>query len=347
MVKISKPFVTNADDSPAYWQIGNLWQVMATGVLTDNAFTLLDQVVHDGGGGGPTTHSHSQDEGLYVISGKCTFNAGGHQGLQGTPGTFVSIPGNTEHSFTVDEPNTHILNFYLPAGFEQLLIGIAHPAMERKTPPPELIREMLPPRWLADKLSDDYGQTNAFGVNTFVDGPDPSKMLTNPTPGATLFPFTANSKNLVHYTTMGGCWTILANTEQTGGCYCILEVLFRKGLVVPPRVYKERDEMLYILDGTISVLFNDHTVEAKMGALVYIPSGTVYSFRVESEGAHCLNLHTRSGFEDFIQLVGTEIRGTKQAPSGSFQEKSVDGGSRSRLLAKIGLQELALTAMPN
>lgn len=345
MVKISKPFLTNADESAAYWQIGNLWQIMATGVLTDNAFTLLDQVVHDGGGGGPTTHTHTQDEGLYVISGKCTFNAGGHQGLQGTPGTFVCIPGNTEHSFTVDEPNTHILNFYLPAGFEQLLIGIAHPATERVTPKPELIHEMLPPRWLAYKLSDDYGVTNAFGVNPFVDGPNPAKMLTKPTPGATLFPFTANANELVHYTTLGGCWTILANGQQTGGYYCLLEVLFCKGVVVPPRMYKENDEMLYLLDGRISILLNDRTLEAKKGALVYIPSGTAYSFGVESEEALCLNLHTRSGSEELIQLVGTEGRGEKKAPGSSFHEKRVDGGARSRLLGKIGLQELTVTSM--
>lgn len=45
MVRIAKPLITKADESPAYWQIGNLWQIMATGVQTDNAFTLLDQVV--------------------------------------------------------------------------------------------------------------------------------------------------------------------------------------------------------------------------------------------------------------------------------------------------------------
>lgn len=128
MPSIAKPIITHAKDAPAYWQIGNLWRVMATGVQTDNSFTLLDQIVNDGGGGGPVTHTHTQDEGLYVIKGACTFNAGGHHGLEAKAGTFVSVPRLTEHSFTVDSPETQILNFYLPAGFEQLLIGIAHPA---------------------------------------------------------------------------------------------------------------------------------------------------------------------------------------------------------------------------
>lgn len=39
-------------ESPAYWQLENLWHVMATGVQTDNAFTLIDQVVAARPGGG-------------------------------------------------------------------------------------------------------------------------------------------------------------------------------------------------------------------------------------------------------------------------------------------------------
>ena len=341
MVKIAKPFVTNADESPAYWQIGNLWQIMATGVQTDNAFTLLDQVVHTGAGGGPVTHTHTQEEGLYVITGKCTFNAGGHQGLQGTPGTFVSIPGNTEHSFTVDVPDTHVLNFYLPAGFEQLLIGVAHPAMERKPPDPTKIPEMLPPRWLADKLSEDYGETSVLG-NPFVDMPDPEKMLTRPLPGATIFPFIANAKDLEHFTAMGGCWTVLAEGKQTADSYCLLEVLFRNGSVVPLRIYKEKDEMYYVFDGEMSFFLGGTTKKAAKGSLVYIPSGTVYSVRVESGTAHCLNLHTKSGFEELIRFVGVQGKGPRSAPSADFTEKSVDAGARDRLLAKVGLQELGL-----
>ena len=339
MVKIAKPFVTNAEDSPAYWQIGNLWQVMATGVQTDNAFTLLDQTVHDGGGGGPVTHTHSQDEGLYVISGRCTFNAGGHQGLPGSPGTFVSIPGNTEHSFTVDEPDTHVLKFYLPAGFEQLLIGISHPAKERKPPPTELVEEMMAPPWLAEKLAADYGEVSVLG-NPFVDKPDPAKMLTKPTPGAKLFPFTANASNLEKITAMGGHWTVLADGKQTGGCYCLLEVSFRKGIVIAPRIYKEKDEMIYVLDGNLSFLLGDRVVKAGTGSLVYIPSGTVYSARVDSEEAHCLNLHTRSGFEELVQYVGRpDVKGPSTLSEDS-QQKSAHAAVRARLLDTIGLQEL-------
>lgn len=341
MVKIAKPFVTNADDSPAYWQIGNLWQIMATGVQTDNSFTLLDQVVHVGGGGGPVTHAHTQDEGLYVITGKCTFNAGGHQGMPGLPGTFVAIPGNTEHSFTVDEPDTHILNFYLPAGFEQLLIGLSRPAPERKPPPPELIEEMMAPPWIADRLSEQYGETSILG-NPFVDLPDPAKMLTKPTPGATLFPFTSHKDELESYTGMNGTWSILADGNQTGGSYCLLEVTWKHGQAISTRIYKEKDEILYVFKGELTLMLGDRTVTAAEGSLAFIPSGTVYNVQVESEEARCLNLHTTSGFEELIRYCCTRVDASTSTSCEPYESPAakVDAGARSRLLEKIGLQEL-------
>ena len=261
--------------------------------------------------------------------------------MPGTPGTFVAIPSNCEHSFTVDEPNTHVVNFYLPAGFEQLLVGIAHPATKREPPPQELIEQMMAPPWLAEKLAEDYGQTSILG-NPFIDIPDPAKMLTKPTPGATLFPFTANAQDLDTWTTMGGCWTILADGAQTEGSYCLFEVRFQKGVVIAPRLQKDKDEMLYVLNGTLDVQFNDHTVTATKGSFVYIPSGNVYSAYVDVDEVHCLNLHTTSGFEDLIRCVGTKGR-ERVAPNKNFKEKKVEAGVRERLMAKLGLQEVKMS----
>lgn len=54
-LRYNNAIVSHAETAPAYWQIGNLWRVMITGVQSENNFTLLDQVVTDGGGGGPCT----------------------------------------------------------------------------------------------------------------------------------------------------------------------------------------------------------------------------------------------------------------------------------------------------
>lgn len=53
-----------------------------------------------------------------------------------------------EHSFTVDVPNSRLLNWYSPGGFEMLLMSIATPATERKPPVPNSLP--LPPRWMVE-----------------------------------------------------------------------------------------------------------------------------------------------------------------------------------------------------
>lgn len=341
MPSIAKSFIQHAHDSPAYWQIGNLWQVMATGVQTDNAFTLLDQIVHTGGGGGPMTHTHAQDEGLYVIRGKCTFNAGGHQGLPGTPGTFVAIPGNTEHSFSVDDADTHVLNFYLPAGFEQLLIGLSHPATERAPPPVERVQEMLPPRELSAKLALQYGQTNILG-DPFNDPPNPDLMYTRPTPGATVFPFTANAADLPAYQVRGGLWTLLASGKQTGNSYSLMELRLSRGVVYSPHIFADRDIIYYVLGGKMTFLHGEKVETASEGALVFIPHGTVHAAMVETDEAHCLNLHTPGGFEEFVDLIGTMVESHEMPKSSN--DKAFDSGVMTRLKKKLGMTNVAVPA---
>jgi mannose-6-phosphate isomerase-like protein (cupin superfamily) len=234
------------------------------------------------------------------------------------------------------------LNFYFPAGFEQLLIGLARPATERKPPPPDQIAEMMAPPWLAEKLSEDYGETSILG-NPFVDMPDPQKMLTRPTPGATIFPFTANAQDLESYSGMGGRWTVLANGTQTGGSYCLAEVRFAKGVAFGPRIYsKEKDEMFYVFEGELTFLLGDKIATAEKGSFVYIPNGTVYAMRVDSNEAHCLNIHTRSGFEELLELACEKSGKGASGPLGQLKGKQVDAGTRARLLGKIGLTELAV-----
>ena len=126
------------------------------------------------------------------------------------------IPGNCEHSFTVDEPGTRILNFYLPAGFEQILIGLAHPAPRRELPPQDKIMDMLPERWLADKLADDYGNPNILG-NPWMEVPTPEKMRTKPTPGASIFPFITSAQSAPSFTAMKGRWAVLASGTYIDG----------------------------------------------------------------------------------------------------------------------------------
>ncbi|KAI9778125.1 MAG: hypothetical protein M1816_004260 [Peltula sp. TS41687] len=281
---------------------------MATGVQPGNSFTLPDQIVNDGGGGGgPVTHTYTQDEGLYIITGQCTFNAGGHHELVAKPGAFVSVPRLTEHSFTVDDPETQILNFSLPAGWEQLLIGIAYPAERNEPPPPN--SPMAPPH-LVDKLAADHGQISVLG-QPFKDSPDPEKMR--------------------------GLWTVLASGQQTGNSHCLLERLLPQGPAAAPHLFVDRDEIYYILDGQGTFLLGDRIETSEKGALIFIPRGTVHCFRVDTPTMLIFHLHTPVGFERLLPCLGQPATDRSLPPS-DLTAHDVNGEIVAMIMSEIGMR---------
>jgi hypothetical protein len=60
------PYVLTNRNSPAFWLTDNLWMPLAGSFLTNGNFCLIEQVCGVGIGG-PCTHAHPSDEGLYVI----------------------------------------------------------------------------------------------------------------------------------------------------------------------------------------------------------------------------------------------------------------------------------------
>ena len=331
----ARTYVATPDSAPAFWQLGNLWRVMATGVQTGNSFCLLDQLVTPEGGG-PCTHAHTQDEGLYVVSGHCTFRAGG-QTVSAGPGAFVAVPRHAEHSFTVDAPDTQLLNFYLPAGFELLLMGLSHPAEKNELPPPDV--KMPPPR-LVEQLSRDYGQIPVLGL-PFVDPPKDDNMATKPTPGAVVFPFSTHADTAPAYWAMGGAVSVLATGEQTGGSYCLLEQTLSAGPAAPPHLHEAADEVFYVLDGTVTFLLGDRVENAGRGALVFIPRGTVHGFRVGSTTARLLNLYMPAGFERSVIELGQPAP-AHTLPPPDWTPPPVPPERQDALFDELGMRRLAV-----
>ena len=149
-----------------------------------------------------------------------------------TPGRERSWPSpGTRRTRSSPSPGSRLLNWYLPAGFELLLLGLALPAERNEAPPPPPPGgPKLPPRRLVQKLSDDYGQIPIMGL-PFADPPDPAKMKTEPLAGAAALPFSSHFDTAPAYWTpalSGPCWRTELNRRQLfavrgalpGGAYC-------------------------------------------------------------------------------------------------------------------------------
>ena len=330
----AQPYVLTNQDSPAFWLIDNLWMPLAGSSLTDGNFCLIEQVCGTGIGG-PPTHSHPSDEGLYVVEGHCTFYAGGETVTAG-PGTLVSVPRLVEHSFTVDAANSRLLNFYTPGGFEMLLMSLAVPAAERKPPVPG--STPMPPRWMVEQCSREFGQIAGVAL-PFADPPTTENTVTKPSSVQPIKPYGINVREAPAYWSQGILWTILATAEQTGGSYSLMEELCPKDAGPPPHTH-EQDEVIYVLEGEVTMIAGGASFEVKAGALAYIPARCVHSFRVDSHEAKLLNFYLPGGFERVITEFGVPAK-SRVLPPADLKETGTDQQMQA-LFQRVGMQTLAL-----
>lgn len=126
------PYIDTVEQGPAYWMVGILWVVLATGEQTEENYSLMWQLCPKDSGPGP--HYHDQDEQFFIIDGEITYRADGRD-LKAESGSFVLIPRGTVHSFRVDSETATLLNSYTPAGFERTITELGEPTQTRTIPP--------------------------------------------------------------------------------------------------------------------------------------------------------------------------------------------------------------------
>lgn len=331
------PYVLTNQNSPCFWINNNLWMPLAGSFLTANRFTFLEQLCGTGIGG-PPTHTHPTDEGLYIVDGHCTFYAGGET-VEAGPGTFVAVPRGTEHSFTVDVAGTRLLNFYTPGGFEMIIFGLAQPAAERKLPVPDAFP--LPARWLVEELSREYGQQGVLGL-PFADPPSATNMATRPNPANPRKPYGLHVAQAPAYWLQDSLWTVLASTAQTGGSYSLMEQLCPLGAGPPPHAH-EQDEAIYVLEGELTLIAGPERVTAPAGSFAYIPAHCVHSFRVDSPTARLLNFYLPGGFERTITELAPPAQARTLPPAGAAPAGRDEPSAKEKaLFEEVGTSWLAL-----
>ena len=320
--RTSRAYVNHADTAPGFWMIGILWRMLATGVQTGNAMCLLDQFCPPGSG--PARHAHPQEEGLYVLQGKVSFNAG-DTSFQAVAGSFVTIPRHTEHSFLIDD-EAILINFYFPAGFDLWLMGSAVPAQRNELPP----QDLAPPVYeVTKRLSDDYG-----GV------PLTEERSTSANPDAPALPTINTRTTADNFWFQNSCWSILAEGTSTGGSYSVFEVELQEGPVDQPHIHDRTDDVYYIFEGELNFSVDAEIFNARKGSFVFVPRGSVHSFEVTSKTARLLNIHTEPGYERVIRAFGSRVS-EASLPTNGWHEDEVSVQSSADIYSDIGFRRVA------
>lgn len=112
----------------------------------------------------------------------------------------------------------------------------------------------------------------------------------------------------------GGVHTWLAKAEDTAGAFLLCEIQMEQGKLTPLHTHPA-DESLYVLDGELLMHMDGEEHLLGGGGLAYAPAGVPHAFKVVSDGARLLCLHTPGTCEAFYMGASEPIEaGTTSGP---------------------------------
>jgi mannose-6-phosphate isomerase-like protein (cupin superfamily) len=137
-----------AADGDAYWFLGTLMIIKATGEDTGGAFSLFEQLAPPGFG--PPLHiHHREDEPFWVLEGRVRFRCGDREFVM-EGGGYVFLPKGIPHAFRIEGSTpARLMQMTLPPGFERIVQDIGVPAPARTLPPPSALAPDLIERLVA------------------------------------------------------------------------------------------------------------------------------------------------------------------------------------------------------
>ena len=126
---------------------------------------------------------------------------------------------------------------------------------------------------------------------------------------------------LSHHENMG--IRVWVRSEMTGGVYsCVECAVAPKVMGPPPHFHKELDELMYVLEGTASVMVGDEIVEVQAGGWHFRPRNLKHTFWNASESPlRFVDMYFNQPFETFLERVFFELTPEKGFPQGSEQLK--------------------------
>ena len=115
---------------------------------------------------------------------------------------------------------------------------------------------------------------------------------------------------------MGDLYTFKATGQQTQGKCTVIEQLIQPQSGPPPHIHHREDEAFYILAGKFSFLCGDRETVFEAGSLVYVPKGTLHTFRnIEEQQGRLLVMITPAGLEEFFYAIGTPATDLTHPPA--------------------------------
>lgn len=114
---------------------------------------------------------------------------------------------------------------------------------------------------------------------------------------------------------LGDLYTFKATGKETGGSFTLIDQVIQPDSGPPPHIHYREDETFYILDGKFSFLNGEEQIEASAGHFIYIPKGTLHTFKnIGDVQGKLLTLISPAGLEEFFEKIGTSAIDMQNPP---------------------------------
>lgn len=138
---------------------------------------------------------------------------------------------------------------------------------------------------------------------------------------------------------LGTLMALKAGAAETDGQFSLIDQVAPPGFATPLHVHHREDEAFYVLDGAISVLVGERTIDATPGTFVYLPRDVPHAFRVVSAGpARLLQLTAPAGIEQGFVEMGEPVATLDGPPPGPPSHEAI--GRIAAISAKYGVEQL-------
>jgi quercetin dioxygenase-like cupin family protein len=104
---------------------------------------------------------------------------------------------------------------------------------------------------------------------------------------------------------VGDLYTVKASGRETGGAFCLIEVMVPPQSGPPPHIHQREDEAFYIIEGQFRVSIDEQELNAGPGSWVRLAKGSLHHFKnVGTSVGKMLILATPAGLDEFFLEAG-------------------------------------------
>ena len=114
---------------------------------------------------------------------------------------------------------------------------------------------------------------------------------------------------------------VWVRSKMTGGVYsCVECAVAPRVMGPPPHLHKELDELMYVLEGTASVMVENEVVEIAAGGWHFRPRNLRHTFwNASDQPLRFVDMYFNQPFEEFLERIFHELTPEKGYPQGSEQ----------------------------